>query len=119
MKSTLNELQDGTDNDSGEECTMYVQTAETYGEPLSDVDIEMPISKLKNRKATGHDQIPAELINPLNTELNPICHLLALLGARHILHVSRIRVKEGGKEMKKVICEHQLKKNMGRKDHTI
>ena len=32
-------------------------------------------------------------INPLNTELNPICHLLALLGARHILHISRIRVK--------------------------
>jgi hypothetical protein len=25
-------------------------------------------------------------------ELNPICHLLALLGARHILHISRIRV---------------------------
>jgi hypothetical protein len=34
-----------------------------------------------------------ELINPLNAELNPICHLLALLGAHHILHVSRIRVK--------------------------
>jgi len=33
------------------------------------------------------------LINPLNSELNPICHLLALLGAHHILHVSRIRVK--------------------------
>jgi len=31
--------------------------------------------------------------NPLNAELNPICHLLALLGAHHILHVSRIRVK--------------------------
>jgi len=30
----------------------------------------------------------------LNTELNPICHLLALLGAHHILHVSGIRVKE-------------------------
>jgi hypothetical protein len=30
--------------------------------------------------------------NPLNAELNPICHLLALLGAHHILHVSRIRV---------------------------
>jgi hypothetical protein len=29
--------------------------------------------------------------NPLNTELNPICHLLALLGAHHILHISRIR----------------------------
>jgi len=33
------------------------------------------------------------LINPLNAELNPICHLLALLGAHPILHVSRIRVK--------------------------
>jgi hypothetical protein len=33
------------------------------------------------------------MLNPLNAELNPICHLLALLGARHILHVSRIRVK--------------------------
>jgi hypothetical protein len=31
--------------------------------------------------------------NPLNAELNSICHLLALLGAHHILHVSRIRVK--------------------------
>ena len=31
--------------------------------------------------------------NPLNAELNPIFHLLALLGARYILHVSRIRVK--------------------------
>jgi hypothetical protein len=29
----------------------------------------------------------------LNPDLNPICHLLALLGAHHILHVSRIRVK--------------------------
>jgi hypothetical protein len=31
--------------------------------------------------------------NPLNAELNPICLLLALLGAHHILHVSRIGVK--------------------------
>ena len=33
------------------------------------------------------------MFNPLNAELNPICHLLALLAAHHILHVSRIRVK--------------------------
>ena len=33
------------------------------------------------------------LFNPLNAELNPICYLLALLGAHHFLHVSRIRVK--------------------------
>jgi len=32
-------------------------------------------------------------INPLNLELNPICYLLALLGAQNFLHVSRIRVK--------------------------
>jgi hypothetical protein len=31
--------------------------------------------------------------NSLNAKLNPICHLLALLGAHHILHISRIRVK--------------------------
>jgi hypothetical protein len=31
-------------------------------------------------------------INLLKAELNPICHLLTLLGAHHILHVSRIRV---------------------------
>ena len=32
-------------------------------------------------------------LNPLKPELNPICYLLALLGAHHFLHVSRIGVK--------------------------
>ena len=32
------------------------------------------------------------VFNPSNAELNPICYLLALLGAHHFLHVSRIRV---------------------------
>jgi hypothetical protein len=47
---------------------------------------------------TPHDvQIPQSTwskiyINPLNAELNPICHLLVLLGAHPILHISRIRV---------------------------
>jgi hypothetical protein len=31
--------------------------------------------------------------NPLNAKFNPICHLLTLLRAHHILHVSRMRVK--------------------------
>ena len=35
-------------------------------------------------------------INPLNAKLNPICYLLALLGAHPILHVSRRRVNMGG-----------------------
>jgi hypothetical protein len=33
------------------------------------------------------------IINPLNAELNPICHLLALLGGATIVDVSRLRVK--------------------------
>jgi hypothetical protein len=41
-------------------------------------------------------------INPLKAELNPICQLLALLGAHHILHVSSIRVKVLGCRVK--IC---------------
>jgi hypothetical protein len=33
-------------------------------------------------------------INPLNAELKPICHMLALLGAHPVLHVSRKRVNK-------------------------
>jgi molybdenum cofactor biosynthesis enzyme len=35
---------------------------------------------------------PFSSINTSNAELNPICHLLALLGVDHTLHVSEIRV---------------------------
>ena len=34
------------------------------------------------------------IINPLNAELNPICHLLALLGCATIVVVSKLRVKD-------------------------
>ena len=34
----------------------------------------------------------SRLVNPLNAELNPICHLLALLGGATIVVVSRLRV---------------------------
>jgi hypothetical protein len=43
-------------------------------------------------------------INPLNAKLNPICHLLALLGAHHILHVSRIWFNNGLAYSKIMIC---------------
>ena len=33
------------------------------------------------------------LLNPLNAELNPICHLLALLGAHLIFYISSIGVE--------------------------
>jgi hypothetical protein len=37
--------------------------------------------------------IAEHIFNPLNAEWNPNSHFLALLGAHHILHVGRIRVK--------------------------
>ena len=40
-----------------------------------------------------HSKKKKNFINPLNAKLNPICHLLALLGAHHILHISKVRVK--------------------------
>ena len=47
-------------------------------------------------RVLGQDLLLVLLVNvfnPLNVELNPICHLLTLLGAHHILHVSRIMLK--------------------------
>jgi hypothetical protein len=35
-----------------------------------------------------------EELNTLNAQLNPISHLLASLGAHHILHVNRIRFND-------------------------
>jgi succinate dehydrogenase hydrophobic anchor subunit len=49
--------------------------------------------------AISADSPVAEVFNPLNAELNPICHLLALLGAHHIFHVNGLRVKN------KIICK--------------
>jgi len=46
-----------------------------------------------NRETTTETKpIMAISINLLKAELKPIYNLLALLGAHHILHVSRIRV---------------------------
>jgi len=47
------------------------------------------VGRLRGELLTADKQF----FNPLKPELNPICYLLALLGAHHFLHVSRIRVK--------------------------
>ena len=46
-------------------------------------------------------------LNPLNAELNPICHLLALLGGATIVVISRLRVKrdEVTREWRKLYIE--------------
>jgi len=47
----------------------------------------------RSGNSSTQSQAPEDgYINPLNAKLNPICHLLALLGAHHILDVGRIRV---------------------------
>ena len=49
---------------------------------------------IKSQNISDRATLPeVKTFNPLNPELNPICYLLALLGAHHFLHVSRIRVK--------------------------
>ena len=57
---------------------------------------ERPQTYAFDRAATGtgnHHTIARLTFNPLNAELNPTCHLLALLGAQPIHHISKIRVK--------------------------
>jgi len=49
-------------------------------------------SAIEEEEEEDDDDDEVCTFNPLNAELNPICHFLALLGAHHILHVSRIRV---------------------------
>jgi hypothetical protein len=50
------------------------------------------------RASFSYDGILNCNFNPLNAELSPICHLLALLGAHHILHVSGLRVNRSLKK---------------------
>jgi hypothetical protein len=50
------------------------------------------VTKKKESHSTHKSKIRT-VLNTLKAELNSICHPLALLGAHHILHVSRIRVK--------------------------
>ena len=49
--------------------------------------------QIHNYKGCPTTHQTRHFFNPLNPELNPICYLLALLGAHHFLHVSRITVK--------------------------
>jgi hypothetical protein len=56
------------------------------------------------------------VFNPLNAELIPICHLLALL-AHLIFHISRIRVKDGFNTSDHITMnEHIITDKLCRKD---
>jgi hypothetical protein len=43
-------------------------------------------------KGSSKNMVVMHNLTVLSAELNPTCHLLALLGAHHILHVSRIKI---------------------------
>jgi len=45
------------------------------------------------------------ILNPLNAKLNPICRLLALLGAHPIFYVSRIGVNPSARPVFLNLCE--------------
>ena len=64
--------------------------------PTSLHEYIVPSSVIEERTGReAHHSTPSSIeLNPLNAELNPICHLLTLLGANHFLHVSRIRVEK-------------------------
>jgi hypothetical protein len=51
------------------------------------------LPKIQSHASIAWPQGRSWLFSPFNAELNPICHLLALLGAHHIFHVNRLRVK--------------------------
>ena len=53
-----------------------------------------PTKAAKSRLNCCYRVLLACLVNPLNAKLNPICHLLALLEAHHIFHVSGVRVRQ-------------------------
>jgi hypothetical protein len=53
----------------------------------------------------------AEAVNPLNVQLHPMCHLLVLLGAHHIFHVSRLRVNLLGKYINTIKRKTPLRAN--------
>jgi len=57
------------------------------------VDCAGQIATCQTDRQHVHQPAANTHFNPLNAELNSICHLLALLGTHPILHISRIKVK--------------------------
>ena len=64
------------------------------------------VGKIKNVDVTAdvsHCFIVLVRFNPLNAELNPICHFLALLRAHPVLHVGRVMVKGNVVDLSKTV----------------
>ena len=55
-------------------------------------NLKMGTSGLQIASFTALDNFISKYFNPSKAEFKPICHFLALLRARPIFHVSRVRV---------------------------
>ena len=87
--------------------TVVALLHQNAGHQCSKAQIYLKIYPKEERRLCGEKQLFVRqnafiwgviiiFINPLNAELNPICHLLALLGGATIVVVSRLRVKRLG-----------------------
>ena len=75
-------------------CKFYQRNPWTFWRDYVQSPPEIPVSfDLYSVVELQHKWRETYHVNPLNPELNPICYLLALLGAHHFFHISRIRVK--------------------------
>jgi hypothetical protein len=68
------------------------QQAQYYHLAVSNLTVQTSVSVVSVSHPRRHGQTRCQF-NPLNAELNPICHLLAFLGGATIVVVSRLRVK--------------------------
>ena len=73
-------------------CVGLITVPHLYADSLEDWEPQPPANP-KGLSSQVMGLLYLLLFNPLNAELNPICYLLALLGAHHFLNVSTIRVK--------------------------
>ena len=60
--------------------------------PRAQRDLLLFMPTYYQRRCGGYGIASHWYLNPLNAELNPICHLLALLGVHRIFHISGLRV---------------------------
>jgi len=65
-----------------------------FRSPLAQCGHEQKCCEGITELVSTHKLAGRQYVNPLNAQLNPTCHLLALL-AHHILHVSGVRVNIG------------------------
>ena len=88
----LNKKEKRVDGGGKGNCTYTSREVYSGSSLLADLNLQLVSGLYKNFTRMSPSEFEF-LINPLNPELNPICYLLALLGAHHFLHVSNIRVK--------------------------